>query len=242
MPENKLIFLIDIMEKYVSPNRCCLLVVALLLFVGCDLGTYSKRYDERMDKSSSIRNTNKDLSQKIYKIGNAGSIRLPKIFTLESSEEYGPEDDFKLARVNGMDFPGFVKSYIGDKKSGENWLPVQGYFFVIAGGDKSSTDIQGEISEIIKQRVAERAAWENTPILGNDGETRAWSKMTVTGTQPFFVFEPGSDNQKEKNLTGRMDLYLRSSDQSHFLVVMRSPAEVFDDAMVLGMVKSYMDP
>lgn len=210
----------------------------LILLAGCDLGTYSSRYNERVGKMTTMANTNKDLADELIDVGGIAKIRIPRVCYNKDSAKYGPGDDSFKARIPGIEIDGFVSSFVGDKESGGKWFPFQVYFFVKKNGnvEEVKDQIKSAIRSVLKQTSV---TWENEKIESYDGKTYVWHSTTIGSTQPFNVFENGAE--KQVNLNGRLDLYVTESEKGILTIAFRAPTAVFghdDKHLIDGTLRS----
>ena len=91
----------------------CLLVCTGCFVAGCDLGTYSSRYNDRVGKMTSMANTNKDMASEQNSIKGIAKIRVPKVCNNPDSVSFGENDNFTKARIPGIEIDGFARSFMG---------------------------------------------------------------------------------------------------------------------------------
>jgi hypothetical protein len=218
-----------------------ILLLSFVIVSGCDLGTYSKRYSERIGTMTSMANSNKNLADTQISVGGGAKFRIPKICYYEGSGEYTSGSDDNLARIPGIDLKGFTASYLGDVEYESKFLPFQIYFYFVGkdvypGAQEAQTEIKKEIRTVLKNT---EISWSNQTIVAYDGTEHAWATATVTAGLPFSVFQDGSP--KPTNLPGRMDLCLTTNNRGTLIVVFRAPADIFghdQEPLVEGTLKS----
>lgn len=212
-----------------------LTLATLLVTCGCDLGTYSSRYKEVAGSGSS--GSSVELAGAVVIDGNI-KVRLPTLLGDEYSQQFGPSDEFRKARVYGMDFPGFKKSFIGDKESGDGaWLPVQAYFYVTPADGKSIVDFKQETKKVVEGKnpgYSER--WEDLTVVGFDGKERVWSKNSLLVNQEFNL--ASGNGTKREQLLAQMEMLVTTNGTQNLLVIFRSPADIFDTELQLSTIKS----
>ena len=215
----------------------CIAMVTVLS--GCDLGTYSKRYNDRVGKMTSMANSNKDLADQLIDIAGNAKIRVPKVCYNEDSLKFGPQDEFLKARIPGIEIEGFVSSFMGDKEAADgSWYPFQVYFFFMPGKniEEAKSEVKAVVGSVLTQT---RVSWEPKDMESYDGNEYVWNSATVGAGQPFLVYE--NNSEKQKTINGRLDLYLTDNDKGVLAVAFRAPASVFgydDEHLVEGTLKS----
>lgn len=201
-----------------------ILLFVLVGSVGCDLGTYSKRYNDRVGRMSAMANTNKDLSDQLVDVGGGGKLRLPLLCYHKDSMKFDTKSDFTKARLPGIEIPGFRSSYMGDIVRDDRYLPFQAYIHYVQGG--SVNELKEEITQSIQKVLTSTSVeWTSERIEAYSGTEHVWHKAKVTAGLPFLVFQ--NDAEKSEQLSGRMDFYLTASDAGVLIVIFRAPSEVF---------------
>lgn len=212
-----------------------LILATVAMICGCDLGTYSSRYKEVAGSGAS--GSSVELAGSVVIDGNI-KVRLPTVIGDEYSQRYGPSDEFRKARVYGMDFPGFKASFIGDKEGEGTWLPVQAYFYVTPTGSKSIVDFKQEMKKIVADKnpgYSER--WEDVTVAGFDGKERVWAKLAYLGNQEFMVAD-GNGSTKREQFTAQMEMMVTTNGSQNLMVIFRSPASIFDTELQMSTIKS----
>ena len=209
----------------------------LLVSAGCDLGTYSKRYNERVGQMQEMANTNKDLADVWIDVGGGGKIRVPKLCYFDQSFKYGKEDLHSKARLPGIEIAGFQKSFMGDVENGDQLLPFQVYVFFMPS--KKPLEAKDEIKVEMRKKFKD-AGWETRKVDSYEGKECVWEQMTIAGSsQPFDVYQ--NNSEKNINLPGRLDLLLTSNDQGTLVIGFRAPADIFgleQEGLLTGTMRS----
>lgn len=215
------------------------LAASVWLVAGCDLGTYSSRYNDRVGKMTSMANTNKDLANELIDIKGVAKIRVPTVCNNPNSVRYGERDDFLKARIPGIEIDGFVTSFMGDKLAGDGkWYPFQVYLYYLPGKNVEDTksEIRSAVNVVLKQT---RVTWDSMSVEAYDGTPYSWASTTIGAGQEFLVFENGLENKVELN--GRLDFYATSNPEGTLVVAFRAPSSVFADEdrpLIEGTLKS----
>lgn len=214
-----------------------MLVCAMLS--GCDVGTYGKRYNDRIGKMTSMANTNKDLANDLIDIAGVAKIRIPRVCYNEDSVKYGKQDEFLKARIPGIEIEGFVSSFMGDKEGNDGkWYPFQVYFYYIP--NKNVEEVKKDVKAAFAEKLSSTTiSWDSMNVETYDGNEYAWSATTIGAGQQFLVYE--NNSEKAVELNGKIEVFATSNDQGVLLVIFRAPTSVFGDgekSLLDGTLKS----
>lgn len=213
--------------------------MAATIFSGCDLGTYGKRYSDRIGGMAVMANSNKDLADEMINVAGIAKIRVPKVCYNADSAKFGKSDDFLKARLPGIEIDGFVSSYMGDKESSDGkWYPFQVYFFYVPNTnvEEVKKNIKAAVGSVLTQT---KMSWDSLKVMSYDGKEFVWHSSTVGAGQPFLVFE--NNSEKQVSLNGRLDFYVTGKEQGVLAVAFRAPSSVFADEdrhLIEGTLKS----
>jgi len=213
------------------------LVVWLLIsgfFVGCDDGTYSSRYKERLADVGRISTLSFYLQPSRIGVsdeagkGTGVDLQLPLIFD-KDRKQYSKSDDENRAQVPGIKIPGFnysLERLAGNANS--EFLPVQFYAFANSAAALSEDDFKAAVTAAVDQTFGKgQYGWGTTNIINMDGSTTSWNKMEILAGHPFHYL--AADQQEQtRAMDGKLLIYERSNGKHTIAFAFRFPTELND--------------
>ncbi|MCA9106384.1 MAG: hypothetical protein KDA83_13220 [Planctomycetales bacterium] len=217
--------------------------ILLLTSVGCDLGTYSSRYSERLPQlqrrgeNASYLNNYQSLEISTVISGapvaegnstiNVGAqIRLPMIFDNES-RKLGPNDPPSIAAPPGMQLPiGLAyERYITNENSDR--LPIYFYLIAIPTEKADLTTVETDIDTVLATIVENSGGWKSLSVDTLDDSTLDYRALRVSQAQPFVV-QLVDNAPQPQTLEGQLHFYARTVGDYHLIFVFRYPSQVAD--------------
>lgn len=208
------------------------LATTALFLAGCDLGTYGKRYTERLPELVRRGEQKANLGTSIVPLRpSAGTdtglvLTLPKAF--DGAPEIGPE--FGADRVNPprLPLPGRIKTYekYVQAPSG-NRLPSYCYVCVIPAGEKDYDTVQKELLTKVTEIIDRTATWEAKEFVSLTGQPVKWHAMRALAAQPFFQLDAANKGANQ-SLDGQIAMYTYQAEGNTVLIAFRFPNEVVD--------------
>lgn len=221
-----------------------LLALSLVALGGCDLGTYSSRYEERLPQltrraqlASRLHSTFQSLeisnviegAPAVPDGGNlslGAKIRLPNIFDAES-RKLSPADPPSIAAPPGIQLPiGLAyERYVANSESDR--LPIYFYLMAFPKATVELADVEGQIKGVLDSRLETVPSWQAQSIETLDGGTLEFRSLVVSQAQPFVVQRV--DNAPEPQaLEGQLHFYARTVGDYHLVFVFRYPSQIAD--------------
>lgn len=204
------------------------LLVALLVFAGCDLGG---QYEARFAKALTESGQRAHFDEKLYpteieEIKDAAGtatgvkLRLPKLFDGESKSLPATEARAQppFGAIPGLSYA--LERQIDDNQEGEKkqFLPVYAYFAAVPKADQKADALQAALQQQFGGALP-GAAWGDAILATPDGQSVPLKRLRGNGQQEFMNFQAN----KPVRVDGRFDLYLIDAPAHHVLIGWRSP-------------------
>ena len=213
----------------------------ILIFAGCDDGTYARRFNERLEKNTresgivfylaDARRGLRDSSETVSGV----DIRFPKIFD-SSRKEYGPDAQDRQnstperEKLPGLDFPGFrysMERHAGNKEDADYYLPVYAYAFCTPISEMTLEQYKTTVTEILSTSFSKNVTWSFSEFENLQGETALWSRIELSSTQPFLmIYKDGKDEDVMRD--GFFKFYVAANETHIIMIAFRYPAELMD--------------
>lgn len=194
----------------------------VVVLAGCSLSEYDKVYENatknyRMaalfqDRYDSVADDRLKLSK-------------PRVFTEEDAAGTAAWSKPPFLR----EIPGFRTAFRGQVAAGDAKLPVTLAVGVLTDDQFDPDKMRKDISAAVREDAAlAKAQWEEVGGVTNrsDQSLLPWSRLRLTGKQPFELVVAGSVEQK--NVEGTTDIWVTGSPEHKVAVVLvwRLPAEI----------------
>ncbi len=217
----------------------CLLVA----LAGCSLSDYDQRYETA---TKAYRLMALFQPQGLFVADNRVGYRVPRLFTEEDTQGGAAWSKPSFLK----DFPGFRVAYRGQAAVADATLPVTLAVGALTDDQFDVEKVKRDISAGLRDDAAfAKAAWEEgveTGVKSQDGRL-PWSRLKLTGKQPFEITVAG--NPEQKNIEGTTEVWVSGHPDNKVLTVLvwRAPAEVhgqvkFDDLVRFTAASVLMNP
>jgi len=201
--------------------------------VGCDLGTYGRRYEARvaeLERRSELvknvhlgANTIADSTGK----GTGISMRLPSCFDGDSVR-FDPKSNVANSKKLplGIAIPGYTFSFekFVDTAT-EKQVPVYTYIATVPVEGLELDALKQQLGAAIGKVVqTDRLSWESVELDSLSGPPAQWQRLKLLVAQPFDTKE-GKKTATE-TMDGHLQFFLKSFGSNYLIVALRVPAEV----------------
>ena len=200
----------------------CLL--GLLTLAGCSVSDYDRRYEKA---TKAYRLMSMFLSEGAFLADNRVSHRVARLFQENDAEGKASWSKPSFLR----DFPGFRVAYRGEAEAAGAKMPVTLAIGVLTDEQFDPEKVKRDISAALRDDAAfAKAAWEegvDTGVPSQEG-LPPWSRLKLTGKQPFEFTLAG--NPEQKNIEGTTEVWVNGHPDNKVLTVLvwRAPAEVIE--------------
>jgi hypothetical protein len=198
----------------------CLLV--LLPLAGCSVSDYDRRYEQA---TKAYRLDSMFLAERAALADNRVGYRVARLFGENDTD--GKANWSKPSFLR--DFPGFRVAYRGEVEAAGAKMPVTLAIGVLTDEQFDPEKVKRDISAALRDDAAfPKAAWEEgveTGVRSQEGRP-PWSRLKLTGKQPFEFTVAG--NPEQKNIEGTTEVWVNGHPDNKVLTVLvwRAPAEV----------------
>lgn len=225
-------------------RKGAILGLAVATTLGCDLGTYSRRYTERLPQLTRRAELGRDLHNSYLSLqisavnsalpavpggGSASTgvkVRLPKIFDAES-RLLSASDPADISGPPGMALPiGLAyERYITNAESDR--LPIYFYLVAIPKAEIEMSKVEELITGALPAEIDPVPSWQSQVIETLDDGTLDFRALKISQAQPFQV--QLVDNAPEpQTLEGQLQFYARTEGDYHLVFIFRYPSQLAD--------------
>ncbi len=214
-----------------------LILILGTIQVGCDDGTYSKRYGQRLESITRVSGLSTQLGERYRITDPSGTsvnmdVQFPKVFyaaegqtvTVMNANDQPPRAPDKM-QIPGIPINGFSYSFESLVNSGKgNLWAFNAYTYAVPVGDLSNEQFEDSIVTALKTKITSDVRWTPYEYVDFDGVTQKVSQMVILSGLPFNT--KTGEIEELKTLEGRMEMYHINTGTHHVVLCYRGPSEL----------------
>lgn len=212
------------------PSMIWICFGGLFFAAGCDLGTYSSRYAERLPQLQQRARLAAHLhSTYVPLVGTNVEIRLPVRFDGETRriEGAGLGELSESALPLQFSFPlSFVFERYVEGADGEQ-LPIYLYFATVPVSEMDAAALEDSISASVASKIPDPPRWADVSVATLDGKEVPYRALRISAAQPFQVRET-SGRGVSRSLEGQWTFHVRTVGDRHVVLSYRYPSQMAD--------------